>query len=370
MTPLVDSGTVLRDRYRIVSCVGEGGGGAVYRADDLRLAGRVTAVKEIRPDPTASAELQAETQEQFRREASTLARLDHPALPKVSDYFVDGEADFLVMDFVDGPDLRQVVDERRAAGGFLAEEEVLRWAVQLLEALDYLHHQEPPVVHRDVKPANIKLVDGGRVKLVDFGLVKPLDPSDPRTLTVARGIGSLPYTPLEQYAGDTGFTDARSDLYAVGATLYHLLTGHPPPTAQERFLMPNALRRPRDLNHDVSERTQQAVLAAMALHPDHRPADARALRDMLLGLRSPSRPTEDGPGRPIRAPLSGPQWRAGLVENAGMIAIVAMLLLLALLATWQSERARAVPDDQSSLSTPLAGATATSFAAPTAVIAR
>jgi serine/threonine-protein kinase len=340
MAPLVDVGTVLHGRYRIAGCVGQGGGGAVYRADDLRLAGRVTAVKEIRPDPTASEALRADTQEQFRREASTLARLDHPALPKVSDYFVEGSSDFLVMDFVDGPDLRQVVDERRAEGGFLEEDVVLHWVTQLLDTLEYLHGQTPPVVHRDVKPANIKLVEGGRVKLVDFGLVKPLDPSDPRTLTVARGVGSLPYTPLEQYAGDTGFTDIRSDLYAVGATTYHLLTGQPPPTAQERFLLPNALRRPRDVNSGVSEHTQRVILAAMALHPDQRPSDAAAMRDMVTGRTHPAEVRTGSSEPQDSAPPHEAAWRIGLSENSGIVAIVGLLLLLAVLATWQSERDR------------------------------
>jgi serine/threonine-protein kinase len=332
----------------------------VYRADDLRLAGRVTAVKEIHPDPDASDALRAEAQEQFRREAETLATLDHPALPKVSDYFVEHGADFLVMDFVDGPDLRQVIDERRAEGAFLEESEVIDWSLQLLDVLIYLHGREPPVVHRDIKPANIKLVSGGRVKLVDFGLVKPLDPADPRTLTVARGIGSLPYTPLEQYAGDTGFTDARSDLYSLGATMYHLLTAVPPATAQERFLMPNALVRPSSINAAVSPRTEKTVLAAMALHPERRPESALAMREQLLGRRSG--PSQSGlaggteadaqAGADDIAPGYGQAWVTAVIENLGLVAIVALMLLLALLATWQSERARSTLDPDAATSSP------------------
>ncbi len=329
----LEPGTVMHDRYKIVGLVGQGGAGAVYCAEDVRLAGRVTAVKAIHPDPIASPTARAEAQEQFRREASTLAQLDHPVLPKVSDYFVVDGVDFLIMDFVSGPDLRQVVEEVRSAGAFLPEGRVLGWAEQLLDALGYLHGRDPPVIHRDIKPENIKLVEGDRVKLVDFGLVKPLDPADPRTLTTARGIGSLPYTPLEQYAGDTGHTDVRSDVYALGATLYHLITGRPPATAQERFLLPNALVRPRQINPDMSPHVELAILTAMALHPEPRPPDVAAFRDRLTGAVAPDAVPEIG--------TASAAWQAGMWDNAGLLALVGLLLLLAVLATWQAERAGA-----------------------------
>ncbi|MFQ5460012.1 MAG: serine/threonine-protein kinase [Anaerolineae bacterium] len=324
---LLAAGTVLKERYRIVELVGEGGGGAVYKADDTRLVGRITAVKEIRPDPAQGEALRRATQDQFRREASTLARLDHPALPKVSDYFSTGPFDYLVMDFVDGQDLRQVVDEAQRSGDTLGEAQVLDWMRQLLDAVAYLHAQSPPVLHRDIKPANVKLA-GQRVKLVDFGLVKPLDPADPRTLTVARGLGSLPYTPLEQYAGETGHTDVRADIYALGATLYHLLTGRPPVTAQERFLLPNALERPRSLRRGLSPRTEGAILAAMALHPQRRPPDVAALRDLLFGHA----PLEADP----ELMTNRAAWHQAAWDNLGLFALAGLLLLLAVLATWQA----------------------------------
>jgi eukaryotic-like serine/threonine-protein kinase len=323
-------GAILRHRYRILELVGQGGAGAVYRAADLRLAGRETAIKIVHPDRHASPDAHAEAQAQFQREASILAQLDHPVLPKVSDYFVEGGIDCLVMDFVAGPDLRQVVDEARANGDFLDEARVLAWAAQLLDALEYLHCQDPPVIHRDIKPSNIKLITGERVKLVDFGLVKHLDPTDPRTLTTSRGIGSLPYTPLEQYAGDTGHTDVRSDLYALGATLYHLLTGRPPATAHERFLMPNALVPPGRINPHLSPLIESVILTAMALHPERRPVDAAAFRDVLTGATPLAADPDLG--------TSSAAWRAGLWDNAGLIALVGLLLLLAVLATWQAER--------------------------------
>jgi serine/threonine-protein kinase len=232
------------------------------------------------------------------------------------------------MDFVDGPDLRQVVERARSEGHQLEVVAVLEWASQLLDVVEYLHRQVPPVVHRDIKPSNIKLVDGNRIKLVDFGLVKPLDPQDPRTLTAARGVGSLPYTPLEQYAGDTGVTGVTADIYAIGATLYHLLTGRSPATAQERFLMPNALERPRRVNPLVSSRVEAAVLQAMALHPSRRMSSVGELRESLLGSGPEAADPDDWPPHD--------QWRDALWENLPLFALAALLLLLAVLATWQA----------------------------------
>lgn len=335
MTAILRPGTILRRRYHILELAGQGGGGAVYRAEDLRLPGRFTAVKEIRLDPGANPEARADVQAQFRREASTLAQLDHPALPKVSDFFVHRGNDYLVMDFVVGPDLRQVLEEHRASGTLLPEQRVLGWLDQLLGALAYLHGQSPPVIHRDIKPSNIKLLATDHIKLVDFGLAKPLDPADPRTLTLARGLGSLPYTPLEQYAGDTGQADTRADLYAVGATLYHLLTGRPPATAQERFLAPNALVRPRQLNPRLSPRTESLILSAMALHPDRRPADVAAFRALM---------TQDAPLlADVELGTAPAAWRQGVWDNAGLLALAGLLLLLAVLTTWQSAALQSSP---------------------------
>ena len=236
--------TVLRDRYRVVELVGQGGMGAVYKAEDLRLTGRICAVKEVHPELISEPGVEDEAHNQFYREASTLARLDHPNLPKVSDFFSHNDLEYLVMDFVPGRDLRQLIEEARRQDTFLPEERILGWAAQLCDALTYLHTQEPPVVHRDIKPSNIKLTPRGVVKLVDFGLVKLLQPDDSRTVTVVQGRGTAAYTPLEQYGGDTGHTDVRSDIYALGATLYHLVTGEAPADAKQRFLKPGSLIPP------------------------------------------------------------------------------------------------------------------------------
>lgn len=350
---ILQPGTVLRRRYHIVALVDQGGGGAVYQAEDARLPGRLTAVKVVRLDPATPHGAQVELQAQFRREASVLAQLDHPALPKVSDYFVHRGNDYLVMDFVAGPNLRQVIEDARANGDLLDEAAVLGWLDQLLDVLAYLHGQSPPVIHRDIKPSNLKLVDGHLIKLVDFGLVKPLDPGDPRTLTVARGVGSLPYTPLEQYAGDTGHTDVRSDIYAVGATLYHLLTGRAPVTAQERFLDPAALQRPRQLNPRLTPHTEGLILAAMALHPDRRPTDVAA----LVALRRAEVPI----ALDADASMAASAWRQGMWENAGLFALAGLLLLLAVLSTWQSTH-----QELRSATTPGAAASTSLPASPTA----
>ncbi|HEX8684391.1 MAG TPA: serine/threonine-protein kinase, partial [Ardenticatenaceae bacterium] len=250
MARLLTPGTVLRGRYRITGLVGQGGMGAVYLADDLRLEGRQTAIKEIILDSYGAPDdpMTIQAREQFHREASVLARLDHPNLPKVSDFFDENERDYLVMDYVPGRDLREILEEARADGKFLREAEVLGWAQQMGEALAYLHNQKPLVLHRDIKPSNIKLTPEGRIKLVDFGLVKVMVADDARTVTVMQGRGTVAYTPLEQYGGDAGHTDLRSDIYSFAATLYQLLTGDLPLDAKERFLHPTHLRRPRELN--------------------------------------------------------------------------------------------------------------------------
>lgn len=327
-------GDILRGRYEIVDIIGEGGMGCIYKAADLRLDGRFTAIKEIHPDYGDDPEAREQDRRQFQREASTLARLDHASLPKVSDFFSEDDRDFLVMDYVPGQDLRQVIDQALRHGSLLLEEDVLRWAKQLVDALRYLHSQDPPVLHRDIKPANIKLTPDGLIKLVDFGLVKLLSPDDSRTITVAQGRGTALYTPLEQYGGDIGHTDLRTDLYSLGATLYHLLTSTPPVEAKQRFLTPGALRDPRDINPAISDRTARAVLWAMAMHPDDRPPDVTTFASALFGqgvlpsLRTNSlRRAEILPARMLHDP-SIAQGNVVLAILAAVLLVVAVIVTL------------------------------------------
>lgn len=318
--------------------------GAVYKAEDLRLAGRLCAVKEILPDLSALPEDLTQMQDQFYREASVLARLDHPSLPKVSDYFTDDGRELLVMDYVPGRDLKELMDEARRQGKFLPEDQVLDWAAQLCDALAYLHSQEPPVLHRDIKPSNIKLTPRGAIKLVDFGLVKVLASDESRTVTVVQGRGTLQYTPLEQYGGDTGHTDARSDIYALGATLYHLLTGASPVDAKQRFLKPGALTPPRQINSEISLRSERALLRAMAMHPDDRPADVLQFRDQLIGA-SPFRTF-----RPRDLSDRRRVWRLALRKHRLLAGTAVGLLVLALLISLAAPRLPARPGERSAAS--------------------
>lgn len=301
--------------------------GNIYLADDLRLEGRKCAVKEVEHDRTVPANLLKEARQQFRQEATVLARLDHPNLPKVSDFFAVGSRDYLVMDFVPGKDLRAMMLEAKQNNSFLGEADVLNWAYQLADALSYLHQQDPPLVHRDVKPSNLKITPSGVLKLVDFGLVKALVP-DEMTITVIQGRGTALYTPLEQYGGDGLHTDARSDIYAFGCTLYHLLTNTPPVDARQRFLQPGSLPAPSRLNPAISPRTERAILWAMALHPDERPATVEEFRAYLMGTRELS-------ARPaIQPPAAGPleSLLARTPENI-LVWIVGGLLLISLIAS-------------------------------------
>ena len=342
MSEPISPGTTLWSRYRILQLVGQGGMGAIYQAEDIRLEGRLCAIKEIASEPGASPARHEQVQAQFYREASVLARLDHPNLPKVSDYFLEGGRDYLVMDFVPGRDLRELLEDARSQGRFLSEDQVLAWADQLCDALTYLHTQNPPVVHRDVKPANIKLTPAGTIKLVDFGLVKLLAPEDERTVTILQGRGTVQYTPLEQYGSETGHTDARSDIYSLGATLYHLLTAHPPAEAKQRFLNPHCMPAVRELNPSVSPNVAQAIADAMAMHPDDRPATVAAFRAQLCGQqpagtgpaqRPISRMAEAGRPAPGHRAGSNLSWHDALRHNRLLLVLLGVLLALAIIVT-------------------------------------
>lgn len=275
-------GTVWHERYRVKQVIGHGGYGSIYLAEDLRLEGRLCAVKHVRYDSAFPEEILKESREQFLREATVLARLDHPNLPKVSDFFSIEEDDFLVMDFVPGDDLRAALAKAESANRFLSEEEVIGWAIQIGDALSYLHNQTPTILHRDIKPSNLKVTPSGIIKLVDFGLVKLLAPGEV-TITIMQGQGTALYTPLEQYGGDTSHTDARSDIYAFGCTLYHLLTNKPPVNVRDRFLNPGSLASPRAINPAISPRVEEAILWAMELHPDDRPNNVTTFIKALTG---------------------------------------------------------------------------------------
>lgn len=320
----LEVGGVLRDRYQVKQFISKGGMGSIYLADDLRLEGRQCAIKEVRLDPSLSEETLSQTRAQFLREATVLARLDHANLPKVSDFFSVGSSDFLVMDYVPGEDLRSLMMEARQRGEFLGEEEVLGWGSQIINALSYLHGQNPPILHRDIKPSNIKLTPNGVVKLVDFGLVKILAAQED-TVTIVQGRGTALYTPLEQYGGDTGHTDVRSDVYAFGATLYHMLTNTPPVEARERFLNPDVMPPLRELNHEISARTERAVLWALNLHPEERPQNMAELQQALLGQLDPRRRSNGRMPPPTLADILNSRVERSLFWVAGFLLLLSFI---------------------------------------------
>jgi len=275
-------GELLQNRYLIKKIIGRGGMGSVYLADDTLLEGRKCALKEVEYDLSLDDVLIKEAQDQFMREATILARLDHPNLPKVSDFFSIESRDYLVMDYVPGEDLRTLILQAKHNDNFLAINDIRNWAQQLGDALSFLHIQDPPLVHRDIKPSNLKITPSGLLKLVDFGLVKIMVPDDV-TITVIQGQGTAIYTPLEQYGGDGIHTDVRSDIYSFGATLYHLSTNTQPADARERFLNPNKLAPPSEINPAISSQMEKAILWSLQLHPDDRPQTVKQFTDVLLG---------------------------------------------------------------------------------------
>jgi len=277
-------GDVLQGRYRVARLLGQGGMGAVYRVWDMRL-NAPRAVKEMTPQPDLNGETLAQMQQQFQQEAAVLANLSHPHLVRVTDFFEEGGNAYLVMDFIEGESLAA----RIAREGCLPESQVLAWADQLLDALEYCHGRG--IIHRDIKPQNVIVRSDGRVILVDFGLVKLWNPGDPRTRTVIRSMGTPEYAPPEQYDSQSGFTDARSDLYSLGATLYHALTGQTPPTATMRIVNPSSLVPVRRLNPQVSPYLEAILLRMLELRPEVRFQTATELRMALRqsgGLAQPS----------------------------------------------------------------------------------
>lgn len=265
---------VLQGRYRIVRQLGQGGMGAVYEAIDERLDTTVALKETLFTDERL--------RRQFEREARLLARLHHPALPRVSDHFSEADGQFLVMQYIAGDDLAEMMTGRQ--GPFPATQ-VLTWADQLLDALDYLHTQEPQIIHRDIKPQNLKLTPRGQIILLDFGLAKGQGGDISRGATAASIFGYTPnYAPLEQIQG-LG-TDTRSDLYSLAATLYHLLTGVKPPDALTRAAalvngQPDPLLLASKANPSISPEADEVLKQAMAQNRDQRFATAADMRKAL-----------------------------------------------------------------------------------------
>ena len=290
-------GQVLDRRYRIDGLLGQGGFGAVYKAWDLSLD-RACAVKE-------NLDTSEVARRQFTREATVLASLSHPNLPRVTDHFIiPGFGQYLVMDFVDGVDLGQLV--RKA--GPLPPERALKIIKQVADALEYMHSLKPPVLHRDIKPGNIKITSEGKAVLVDFGLVKMYGPQLETTVG-ARAV-TPGYSPPEQYG--QGTTDPRTDIYALAATLYTLLTARLPPESVQRYGTDD-LVLPHKVDAAISPVVSAAVGRAMALSPSQR---YQSIAEMRLVL---------WPDVTVHAPPSPSRSRRWLWILIGAVVILACL---------------------------------------------
>jgi serine/threonine-protein kinase len=290
---MLSKGSMLQNRYRIVSLLGQGGMGAVYRAWDTRLNIPV-ALKEMVPQPGLDAATLVELRNQFQQEATVLARMTHAHLVRVTDFFEEAGNAYLVMDFVEGKSLACRIEQE----GALLEKDVLTWADQLLSALDYCHGQG--VLHRDIKPQNVIVRSDGQAVLVDFGLVKLWDPSAPQTRTIMRGMGTPEYAPPEQYETAAGHTDPTSDIYSVGATLYHALTGQSPPTATLRMSDPARFVPICQVASQVTPRTEAVVMKAMELVRSRRWQNAQEMAEALKGRSPTAAPAIARPAAPKR----------------------------------------------------------------------
>ncbi len=263
----LETNTLLNGRYLIVDILGQGGMGSVYRATDENL-GMEVAVKE-------NLFTTDEYARQFRLEAVILASLRHPNLPRVTDHFViPDQGQYLVMDYIEGEDLRQRMERM----GSISEEDAILIGASICDAINYLHTRKPPVLHRDIKPGNVKITPDGHVYLVDFGLAKLIQGSQ-TTTTGARAM-TPGYSPPEQYG--TARTDPRSDIYSLGATLYASLTGTIPEDGLARVMDNLQLTPLRKHNTNVSRRLASVIEKAMEAYPDDRYQNAEEFRRSLL----------------------------------------------------------------------------------------
>jgi outer membrane protein assembly factor BamB/tRNA A-37 threonylcarbamoyl transferase component Bud32 len=263
-------GITLQDRYLILGVLGAGGMSSVYKGRDLHFPNvtKLVAVKEmvnLAADPT----MYEMVIRNFEREADLLATLSHPAIPRIYDYFTQDQSSYLVMEFIEGKDLEAILRER---DDFLLEEEVINWAIELCDVLDYLHkHQPQPVIFRDMKPSNVMVDHHSHIRLIDFGIARVFQPGQKGTM-----IGTEGYSPPEQYRGEAS---PQGDIYALGATLHHLLTQRDP-RAEPPF---SFSERPiRELNSAVSSELESVISGSLAYEPKDRFPTADAMKQALV----------------------------------------------------------------------------------------
>jgi len=266
------AGTALVDRYSIQEVIGIGGMSSVYRARDLHFPNitKLVAVKEMinaAPDPLVRQTVVLN----FEREANLLATLTHPSIPRIYDYFTQEDRSYLVLEFIHGKDLEAIINDTK---GFLEEEQVLAWAVQLCEVLSFLHgHKPDPIIFRDMKPSNVMIDTDGNIKLVDFGIARTFQMGQRGTM-----IGTEGYSPPEQYRGEA---TPSADLYALGATLHHALTRRDPRLEPPFSFAERPLRR---INAQVSPELETVVTTALSYNPPDRFTGAEAMKEALLAV--------------------------------------------------------------------------------------
>jgi len=294
--------------------------GSVYRALDQVLY-RVVAIKERIPDHNAFPQHLAQARLQFQREAQILGVLSHANLPHIYDFFTENGNEYVVMELISGENLEEAVRQH----GAINEGAVYAWTMQVLDALIFIHNQN--IIHRDIKPANLLLKPDGKVLLVDFGLVKLVDPNNPRTITALRTVGTAEYAPLEQFSVGM-HTDARSDIYSLGATLYHLLTGRVPLDVPSRLINPSQLASPRSVKFAISPAMEQVVLRAMEIRPQDRFQSAVEMREALKASTGTRLPPSTVPATyETPTPAPGAKYvRASVQTNAELSEMIEQAL--------------------------------------------
>jgi tetratricopeptide (TPR) repeat protein len=265
-------GSKLHGRFRVLARLGEGGMGSVYQVEDLARPGTVWAMKELLDDASASPEDAAWAARHFDEEIALMRRLRHPRIPAFETSFVEDGRHYFVMEFIPGASLE---DRLAHSGAPLPESDVLGWMHEICSVLSYLHSQQPPVIVRDLKPGNIMITPQGDARLIDFGIARTYKPGKTSN---TENLGTMTYASPEHHGHAQ--TDARSDIYSLGATMYHLLTNREPSPMETP--MPGALRR---LQPAISEAAERIVIRAMQLDPARRFQSAAELADALAACR-------------------------------------------------------------------------------------
>src|SRR6266567_700811 len=305
--------TLLIGRYQLLTRIGEGGMGAVYKASDTRLDDRLVAIKEMSKAGLPAARLE-EAEAAFEREARLLGKLLHPNLPRIYDHFTENDRSYLVMDFIDGETVEEYLEKR--GHGAVPVEQVLNWAVQLCDVLDYLHNQQPPIIFRDLKPANVMLTADDHLYLIDFGIARLFKPGQAKDTLV---LGSPGYAAPEQYG--RAQTTARADIYSLGATLHYLLSGHDPSEEPFRFM---SLRLQ---NQRIPAALETLILQMLEVNENKRPATMVIVKRELQRIAFEELSIPRARLFPAYASLAASQSPPSLAKRNSIISRVVIALL-------------------------------------------